>query len=56
MKMRRIRGAKGMQTKGFTGILFAIDMAAEKLCDIDPDWERSCAVKRGHKSLATPLL
>ena len=31
-------------------------MAAGKLCDIDPGWERSCTVKKGLKSHATPLL
>jgi len=31
------RGTKAMQTKDLTDILSAIDMAAEKLCDIDPD-------------------
>jgi len=33
------RGTKVMQMKGLTGILSARDMAAEKLCDIDPEWE-----------------
>jgi len=32
--------------KNLTDILSAIDMAAEKLCDIDPDLERSSTVKR----------
>ena len=40
------RGTKEMQTKDLTDILSAIDMAAKMLCDIDPDWERSCNVKR----------
>jgi hypothetical protein len=31
------RGAKEMQTKNLTYILSAIDMAAGKLCDIDPE-------------------
>jgi len=31
------RGTKAMQTKDLTDILSAIDMAAEKLCDIDPE-------------------
>ena len=40
------RGTKAMQTKDLTDILSAIDMAAEKLCDIDPDWESSPKVRR----------
>jgi hypothetical protein len=40
------RGTKAMQEKDFTDILSAMDKAAEKLCDIDPDWECSSAVKR----------
>ena len=40
------RGTKAMQTKDLTDNLSAIDMAAEKLCDIDPEWERSSAEKR----------
>ena len=40
------RGTKAMQTKELTDILSAIDMAAEKLCDIDPDCERSTTVKK----------
>ena len=36
------RGTKEMQIKD---ILSVIDMAAEKLCDIDPDWECSSTVK-----------
>ncbi len=40
------RGTKEMHTKGLTDILSATDMAAEQLCDIDPDWERSSTVKR----------
>ena len=39
-------GTKEMQTKDLADILSAIDMAAEKLWHIDPDWERSCTVKR----------
>ena len=34
----------------------SINKTAEKLCDIDPDWERSSTVKKGHKSHATHLL
>ena len=41
------RGTKEMQTKDLIDILSAIDMAAEKLFDIDPDWECICTVKRG---------
>jgi len=36
-----------MQAKDLTDILSSIDMAAEKLCDIDPDWECSYT-KKGH--------
>jgi len=49
-------GSKEMQMKDLTDILSTEDMAAEKLCDIDPDWECSSTIKRGHKSSATPLL
>ena len=45
-----------MQTKDLTDVLSAIDMAAGKLCDIDPDWDRSSSVKKGHKGHPTPLL
>jgi hypothetical protein len=31
------RGTKEMQTKDLSDILSTTDMAAEKLCDIDPD-------------------
>ena len=48
------RGTKEMQTKDLTDILYAVDMAAEKLCDIDPDWERSSAVKRGITAMLHP--
>ena len=48
------RGTKAMQTKDLTDILSAIDMAAEKLCDVDPDWERSCTVKRDIRALLRP--
>jgi len=40
--------------EGPTDILSAIDVAAEKLCDIDPEWERSSTVKRGIKDLLHP--
>jgi hypothetical protein len=29
-------------------------MAAGKLCDIDPDWERSSTVKRGVRTILYP--
>jgi len=48
------RGTKEMQTTDLTDILSAIDMAAEKLCDIDPDWERSSTVKRGIRAALHP--
>ena len=48
------RGTKEMQTKDLTDILSATDMAAEKLCDIDPDWERSSTVKRGIRAVLHP--
>jgi len=37
-----------MKTKDLTDILSATDMAAEKLFDIDPDWECSSTVKKKH--------
>jgi hypothetical protein len=40
-----------MQTKGITDILSSTDIAAEKLCDIDPDWECSSTVKRGTRAI-----
>ena len=48
------RGTKKIQTKDLTDILSAIDMAAEKLYDVDPDWERSCTVKRGIRAMLHP--
>jgi hypothetical protein len=50
------RGTKEMQTKDLTDILSAIDMAAEKLCDIDPEWERSTIAKKLCKGHAKPVL
>jgi len=47
------RGTKEMQTKDLTDILSAIDMAAEKLWGIDPDWECSSTVKRGIRTMLT---
>jgi hypothetical protein len=29
-------------------------MAAENLCDIDPEWERSCTVKSGIRAMLHP--
>jgi hypothetical protein len=43
-----------MQTKDLTVIVSVTDMAAEKLCDIDLDWEGSCTVKRGIRSTLQP--
>jgi len=40
--------------KGLTDILSVIDMAAEKLCDINPKWECSYAVKRGIRAMLHP--
>jgi len=48
------RGTKEMQTKDLTDILFTKYMAAETLCDIDPDWERSSALKRGIRAMLQP--
>jgi len=48
------RGTKEMRTKDLTDILFATDMAAEKLCDIDPEWEHSSTVKRSIRSMLHP--
>jgi hypothetical protein len=47
------RCTKEMQTKDLTDILSTIHTAAEKLCDIIPDRERSSRVKKRHKSQAT---
>ena len=44
-------GTKEIQTKDLSDILFAIEMAAEKLCDIDPDWERCSTVQRGIRAM-----
>ena len=48
------RGTQGLQMKNLTDILSAIDMAAEKLCDIDLDLERSSTVKRGIRAMLHP--
>ena len=47
-------GTKEMQTKDLTNILSATDMAAEKLCDVDPDWESSRTVKRDPRAMLPP--
>jgi len=39
------RGTKAIQMKDLTDTRSAIDVAAEKLRDIDPDWESSSTVK-----------
>ena len=53
-KDEKDRGVKEMQTKDLTDILFTKYMAAETLCDIDPDWERSSALKRGIRAMLQP--
>ena len=53
-KDEKDRGVKEMQTKDLTDILSATDMAAEKLCDFDPEWERSSTVKMGIKATLHP--
>jgi len=40
-----------MQMKDLTDILSAIGMAAEEICDVDPDWERSSTVKSGVRGM-----
>jgi hypothetical protein len=47
-------GTKEMQMKDLTDILSHIDMAAGKLCDIDPDWECSSTVKWGIRDILHP--
>ena len=39
-------GTKEMQTQDLTDILSPTDMAAEKSCDIDPNWECSSTLRR----------
>jgi len=51
---REDRGTKTMQTKNVFDVPSAIDMAAEKLFDIDPDWERSCTVKMDIRAMINP--
>jgi hypothetical protein len=48
------RGTKNMQTKDLTDILSAIDIAAEKLCDIDHDCEGRSKVNRGIRAILHP--
>ena len=40
-----------MQTNDLTDILSALDMTAEKLCNIDPHWECSSTVKRDIRAM-----
>jgi hypothetical protein len=48
------RGNKEVQMKDLTDILSTIDMAAGKLCDINPDWEHGSTVKRGIRAILHP--
>jgi len=48
------RGTKAMQMQNLIDILSAIDLAVEKLCDIDREGERSSTVKRGIRSMLQP--
>jgi hypothetical protein len=48
------RGTKTMQMKDLTDILSAIEKAAEKVCDVDPEWERSSTVRRGVRAMLHP--
>ena len=48
------RGTQAMQTKDFDDILSTIDMAAQTLCDIDPNWECSSAANRGLRAMLHP--
>jgi len=43
-----------MQMKEFTDIFSIINMAAENVCDFDPDWGRSSTVKRGIRAMLHP--
>ena len=45
---------KAVQMKDLADILSAIDMGAEKLCDINPEWECSSTVKRGIRAMLHP--
>jgi hypothetical protein len=49
-------GTKAIQKRDLTDILSAIDITAEKLCDIDPDWECSSTVKRGIEPCYTLIM
>jgi hypothetical protein len=48
------RGAKEMQTKDLTYIPSAIDMAAGKLCDVNPEQQRISTVKMGIRAILHP--
>jgi hypothetical protein len=43
-----------MRTKNLTDILSTVDMAAEKVFDVDPDWERSSTVHNGIRYILHP--
>ena len=43
-----------MQTKDRPDILSTVDMAAEKLCDADRDWESSSTVKKDIRAMLHP--
>jgi len=51
--MRGIVESK-MQMKEFTDIFYTINMAAEKFCDFNPDWEHSSTVKRSVRAMLHP--
>jgi hypothetical protein len=50
------RETKSMQMKDLTDILSAINMTAEKLCDIDPDWESSSTLRKGIRTMLNLIL
>lgn len=45
---------KRMKTNDLQDILATIDNATQKLCDIDPDWERSSTVKKDINAILCP--
>ena len=49
-------GTKEMQMRQPTDILSTIDMAAEKLCDVDTDRERSSTVRREKEPCYTLIM
>ena len=49
-------GTKEMQMRQPTDILSTIDMAAEKLCDVDTDCERSSTVRRAKEPCYTLIM